>query len=78
MAKYKKIEDYYTSQDLSLGLDKGVSFKIVVGTPLVWLSTSNDVHKFQIRNTPLVIELEEKVVGAYVVSFGEEAQRAAK
>ena len=83
MAKFKKIDDWYLAQDFSIGVSEGVNLKLVSGTQVIWIKTNKKrdgqtaiSHVFQVRNTPFMIEVEDKFATDLVVGFGEEAQRA--
>lgn len=83
MAKFKKIDDYYLSQDFTVKLTKEVNFVLVAGTQVIWIKTNKKRdgqtpidHRFQVRNTPFMIEVLDEVATDLIVGFGEEAQRA--
>jgi hypothetical protein len=79
MLKFKKSEDYYVKSDIVIKQEKDIVFGIPAGTPLKWVVSdrSKEVHRFEVRNLILTVDIKDSSVSDYVVGFGEEAQRAA-
>jgi len=78
MAKFKKNDDYYVKSDISINVDKKLTFTLDAGTQLKLVKEGKDVTTFKVHGSTFSISVNNSDVESYVSNFGEEIERSAK